>query len=91
METANRRNDGALARTSEPRVDDLGTNAELLSLAADSLALAEQVDCLTQKNTLIRAARALLHAARGEVDDVGSWRTLGEVAASVARRGGVGT
>jgi hypothetical protein len=87
META-RRNDGESGSTLEPQQDDLSTANELFDLAVDALGVAEDVDSVTEKNRLIRAARALVEASRGKVNDLGrgdSWRRLGEVMRRVVR------
>ena len=79
-----------LARPSDASQDALSTAAEIESLAADLAAFAEQVDDLNERGRLLRASKALLHAAgNGEVKDIsraGNWVRLGDVAGSVVAR-----
>lgn len=86
MTTRQKETGEARGRSSDPREDALSTDAEITSLARDLLAFAQQIDNLDEQSRLIRAANALLEAARGQVVDVGDWRSVGSAAARVVAR-----
>lgn len=77
------------ARTLQPRVKGLSAAKEMLDLAVEVLAIAQEVDGIDEKNRLIRAALAWQRAAQGELDNVGgagNWTKLHDAAGLVIAR-----